>query len=839
MLELINVTKKYREKKHKKETIALNNVSYRFDKTGLYFVTGKSGSGKSTLLSILSGIDFSFDGDLVVDNKSIKEFNKNEINYYRSTYIGYVFQDYNLIPELNAYENVKLGFDVSSNENINEVDDIFKKLDIEDLKTRDINELSGGEKQRIAIARSLVKKPKVILADEPTGALDPINSKNIMDLLNELSKEYLVIIVTHNINYLDEYESKKLYLDHGNMTTTDISSNKDLATYSSKKYKGLSLSHKLKIGFETLFHKKITLFFSLFFVILSLILISISVSGARYNENYAVYKTMQSNDSYVMVKYYYYDDVNDPRYIDKDNIEYVEKNCSDNVKAYSVLSLIENADTVTYLSGYYAKDNDDDFSYYEPKVFKYDSKSIDLFGLDVIYGDDDLRDDEILITDLMAMYFINYEYSNQGYVKEIQSYSDLIGLSIFDKTISGIVSTKNSEEYFDLYNHQYDDTDEIHRKVSLAVQYGIANAIFTKKELYSDMPIYVKNDVRNSDGYSRYGNDELVRDRSGIINNVEYFDGFDENSHGIIYNANYISKIFSGYSYEEAIDNYYNELRSESWNKGVSDEELYEKAATSYKEDLIYFSKGKSTVSISPEERGDYAGLISQVILNGIGISYDFDCDVNFYLDIENIEEYNMYLNYTNVVAMFGSIKNTNKDFFDTILDNYKITEDDGPNTYYLLLANEYADMIHRQKTVFNVLRIVFTAVGFAFLLIAMFVLYKCINDAISYKEKTIGVLKSIGVSSLDIFEIFSIQSVFIIILSLISSLLLQYLGVYAVNAVMSKVYGINQFIHSYRVSIFNWLTIIGIAIIIPFIATVSPIIKLSLKNPKDVLNKE
>jgi putative ABC transport system permease protein len=147
--------------------------------------------------------------------------------------------------------------------------------------------------------------------------------------------------------------------------------------------------------------------------------------------------------------------------------------------------------------------------------------------------------------------------------------------------------------------------------------------------------------------------------------------------------------------------------------------------------------------------------------------------------------------------------------------------------------------MIHRQKTVFNVLSIVFTAVGFAFLLIAMFVLYKCINDAISYKEKTIGVLKSIGVSSLDIFEIFSIQSVFIIILALISSLLLQYLGVYAVNAVMSKVYGINQFIHSYRVSIFNWLTIIGIAIIIPFIATVSPIIKLSLKNPKDVLNKE
>ncbi len=838
MLELINVTKKYREKKHKKETIALNNVSYRFDKTGLYFVTGKSGSGKSTLLSILSGIDFSFDGDLVVDNKSIKEFNKNEINYYRSTYIGYVFQDYNLIPELNAYENVKLGFDVSSNENINEVDDIFKKLDIEDLKTRDINELSGGEKQRIAIARSLVKKPKVILADEPTGALDPINSKNIMDLLNELSKEYLVIIVTHNINYLDEYESKKLYLDHGNMTTTDISSNKDLATYSSKKYKGLSLSHKLKIGFETLFHKKITLFFSLFFVILSLILISISVSGARYNENYAVYKTMQSNDTYVMVKYYYYDDINNRRYIDKDNIEYVEKNCSDIVKAYSTLSLIENDDTFTYLSGYYAKDHSDYFSFDEPKVFHYDLKSIDLFGLNVICGDDDLSDDEILITDIMAMYFINYEYSNQGYVKEIQSYSDLIGLSIFDKTIAGIVSTKNSEEYFNLFNHQYDDTEEMHRKIDSATCYGIANAVFTKKELYSNMPVYVKIDDWHSNGYTSYGNEELVRDRSGIINNVEYFDDFDENSHGIIYNANYISKIFSGYSYQEAIDNYYNELRSESWNKGISDEELYEKAASSHKEDLINFSKRSRTVSISPYKKG-YNGLDFQVILNGIGISYDLDCDVNFYLDIENIEEYNKYLNYTNVVAMFGSIQNTNKDFFDTILDNYKITEDNESLTYYLLLANGYADMIHRQKTIFNVLRIIFTSVGFAFLLIAMFVLYKCINDAISYKEKTIGVLKSIGVSSIDIFEIFSIQSVFIIILSLISSLLLQYLGIYAVNVVMSKVYGINQFIHSYRVSIFNWLTIIGIAIIIPFIATISPIIKLSLKNPKDILNKE
>jgi len=839
MLELINVTKKYREKKHKKETIALNNVSYIFENTGLYFVTGKSGSGKSTLLSILSGIDFSFDGDLVVDNKSIKEFNKNEINYYRSTYIGYVFQDYNLIPELNAYENVKLGFDVSSNENLNEVDDIFKKLDIEELKTRDINELSGGEKQRIAIARSLVKKPKVILADEPTGALDPINSKNIMDLLNELSKEYLVIIVTHNINYLDEYESKKLYLDHGNMTTTDISSNKDLATYSSKKYKGLSLSHKLKIGFETLFHKKITLFFSIFFVILSLILISISVSGARYNENYAVYKTMQSNDTYVMVKYYYYDDINDPRYIDKDNIEYVEKNCSDIVKAYSTLSLIENADTVTYLSGYYAKDYDDYFSGSEPKVFKYDSKSIDLFGLNVIYGDDDLSDDEILITDLMAMYFINYDYSNNEYVKEIESYSDLIGLSIFDKTIAGIVTTKNSEDYFDLFDHQLDDTHETSVKLALATSYGVANAIFTKKELNSDMPIYVKIDDRRFDDYTSYGNDELVRDRSDDIRNVEYFDGFDENSHGIIFNANYISKIYAGYSYEESIENLYNNYKNSSWYSDYSDEELYEIATNNYKKDLISYANRSRTVSLSPNQRGDYYGLTTQAIVSVIGISYDLDSDVNFYLDIENIEEYNMYLNYTNVVAMFGSIKNINQDFFNTILDNYKITEDNESGTYYLLLANKYADLIHRQKTVFNVLRIIFTSVGFAFLLIAMFVLYKCINDAISYKEKTIGVLKSIGVSSLDIFEIFSIQSVFIIILSLISSLLLQYLGVYAVNAVMSKVYGINQFIHSYRVSIFNWLAIIGIAIIIPFIATISPIIKLSLKNPKDILNKE
>lgn len=167
MLKIENVSKIYKKKND--EVIALNNINLSFKDKGLYFLLGPSGSGKSTLLSIIAGVDNKYDGNVYIDNKCIKDFSKKELNYYHSSYIGYIFQEYNLIEDLTAYDNVKLVSDVAGNLDHVEIYNLFDELGISHLKDRRINELSGGEKQRIAIARTLIKHPKIILADEPTG----------------------------------------------------------------------------------------------------------------------------------------------------------------------------------------------------------------------------------------------------------------------------------------------------------------------------------------------------------------------------------------------------------------------------------------------------------------------------------------------------------------------------------------------------------------------------------------------------------------------------------------------------------------------------------------------
>ena len=196
MIELRNVSKIYKSKKGNKTT-ALNNVSLKFDDKGMTFILGKSGSGKSTLLNIIGGLDKYDSGDIFILGKSSKDFKNSDFDSYRNTYVGFVFQEFNILEDYNVYENISLALQLQQkNIDKEKIDKLLDKLGLIDLKTRKVNELSGGQKQRVAIARALIKDPKIILADEPTGNLDSKTGKQVMDLLKEISKEKLVIIVS-------------------------------------------------------------------------------------------------------------------------------------------------------------------------------------------------------------------------------------------------------------------------------------------------------------------------------------------------------------------------------------------------------------------------------------------------------------------------------------------------------------------------------------------------------------------------------------------------------------------------------------------------------------------
>lgn len=215
MLEVKNLKKKYTSKKGG-ETEALKGVNLKFGDTGLVFILGKSGCGKSTLLNMLGGLDKFDDGEIVVNGRSSKDFSMSDFDSYRNTYLGFVFQEFNIIESFSIEKNIALALQLQhKKEDKQAIAEILKKVELENFGKRKPNELSGGQKQRVAIARALVKNPEIILADEPTGALDSATGKSVLKTLKQLSKEKLVVIVSHDREFAEEYADRIVELKDG------------------------------------------------------------------------------------------------------------------------------------------------------------------------------------------------------------------------------------------------------------------------------------------------------------------------------------------------------------------------------------------------------------------------------------------------------------------------------------------------------------------------------------------------------------------------------------------------------------------------------------------------
>ena len=218
MLQLKSIKKVY--KTNDLDVIALNNVSIDFRKSEFVSILGPSGCGKTTLLNIIGGLDKYTEGDLIIDNKSTKKFKSTDFDSYRNHQIGFVFQSYNLIIHQSVLANVELALTlsgVSKKERRKRAIEALDKVGLHEQINKRPNQLSGGQMQRVAIARAIVNNPEIILADEPTGALDSKTSLQIMNLLKEISKEKLIIMVTHNEELAYKYSTRVVKLLDGNI----------------------------------------------------------------------------------------------------------------------------------------------------------------------------------------------------------------------------------------------------------------------------------------------------------------------------------------------------------------------------------------------------------------------------------------------------------------------------------------------------------------------------------------------------------------------------------------------------------------------------------------------
>ncbi|WP_331654693.1 ABC transporter ATP-binding protein [Anaerosporobacter sp.] len=216
MLQIKNIAKKYVT--GDLTQTALDNVSLNFRDNEFVAVLGPSGSGKTTLLNIVGGLDRYDDGDLVINSISTKKYKDRDWDAYRNHTIGFVFQSYNLIPHQSVLSNVELALTISGiskSERKRRAKDALGKVGLGDQLHKRPNQMSGGQMQRVAIARALVNDPDILLADEPTGALDSETSVQVMELLKEVAKDRLVIMVTHNPELADEYANRIVKLKDG------------------------------------------------------------------------------------------------------------------------------------------------------------------------------------------------------------------------------------------------------------------------------------------------------------------------------------------------------------------------------------------------------------------------------------------------------------------------------------------------------------------------------------------------------------------------------------------------------------------------------------------------
>lgn len=258
MLQLKDITKSYKTGEFTQ--VALNKVSLNFRESEFVAILGQSGSGKTTLLNVIGGLDQYDSGELIINGQSTKHFQDGEWDAYRNNSVGFIFQSYNLISHLSIVDNVEMGMTlsgVSPSEKKKKALEVLEKVGLKDHVHKKPNQLSGGQMQRVAIARALANNPDIILADEPTGALDSETSEQIMDLIKTIAEDKLVIMVTHNPELAEQYADRVIKFSDGKAVSDSnpMAAHKTTSSYSLKKT-SMSFLTALKLSGKNIATKK-------------------------------------------------------------------------------------------------------------------------------------------------------------------------------------------------------------------------------------------------------------------------------------------------------------------------------------------------------------------------------------------------------------------------------------------------------------------------------------------------------------------------------------------------------------------------------------------------------
>lgn len=822
MIVLKNVTKIYKIK-HKSDCVAVNNVSLTLPDKGMVFIIGKSGSGKSTLLNLLGGLDRCSSGEIVVDGNVLSKLSSRSLTKYRSSYVGFIFQDYHVLDNFTVKENVELALDIASSENEERVNKVLNQVDLSMYADRYPSELSGGQKQRIAIARAMVKDSKAILCDEPTGNLDNKTSNQILNILKKISLEKLVVIVSHNMvdannyadriielydgqivrdrrrsdNYNNEFriENDVVYLPH----YRDLSSNEliilneeieknDNLTFkqvdnrfyptveskqemnnvqlSSSRMSRKTISKLFKIFFR---HKKVGIAISVFLVSLLVVCFAIFQSFLNFNSNKELSKILNKYD------------------INCIPLQKGTFNEDHNIALGSLYKVTDEDIQAFYDNGYkgnvYKKYNNT-FIFASSSSNKVDNESAISVSriFSMFYATETLGVINCSKEYLVSLYGVDGELNMLAGSLEGKDY----GVVIPDYLADSLIFYKNKElKYDDIIGEYYNGS----------YKQGYINGVF------------------DTDYEEKY--DEIIKMYEDAFNDVDLGNLYDELIDNELYNdflANALTYLGYGYS---IVDNYKDTLINKDFRNyiGISgirfeidDEKNYFTSATCIFMDDDLFNKAYPSYAKYVGDLKENEIVLGLSFYNQMfGTSYtsisEFTpCDVvvSFY---ENYNSNNLICEkqYKIVGVIPGNTKgiievDDNFDLYQYDVIEYGMILDNQDNISAVsMVADERGFLINsvdatKMGTINRVLEVFddfFLFIELFFLLIMFIFLINIGISSIKKNKYDIGVLRAIGASGRDIMRIFIRQSIIVCLSICIVANIGIFLGEYVANFIL------------------------------------------------------
>lgn len=841
MIKISGLKKSYVSKKSVRVDV-LRGVDLDIGDNGLVAIVGKSGSGKSTLLNIIAGLDTPSEGQVIIDGFDMFSAKSEERDVFRLHNIGIVFQSYNLLDGFTVSENVAMGLSMSDKaESSSLVKEALNRVGLYDMEKRKVEELSGGQKQRVAIARAIVKKSNIILLDEPTGNLDSENSKNIFDLISELSKESLVLTVTHSEELAREYADSIIRIKDGKVVSDEkVYGNSEENKKSNRDYNVKSRVISPKVSF-TIAMKNVKkrfgrLVVTMLLFVLIFAAIGVMLEGVGYDKaSLIVDRLYEIQENEVMIGYETNIDEGNPyESICGLNNDLIEK-LKNEIGKDRVIPVYGDFNSKISFSTVNGKEmeswTDDDSRYYHSNfncLLKSDVES----KFECIQGRLPKTDREIAVTKYVAEcieYFtkINKEDIFMSSV-EIRGWDGFYGENEYF-TIVGIVDTHLNERYKTVIDGDKQDN-----------LYGNLDRIMSANgESIHNSVIVANKEILNNISVSTAYTDINYKSAK-----LDWFNGG--------------GLMDSGLTLEDlTIGFHYNITENEERIKSYRD--------VLYKEEFVEFFDG-NTRPLAPEEVILDWRECMDYIENNFLMRIDYEDRDNNLLKIpekiKNDGYFNMkfYGDYNAEVKVVGYYHGDDYSYINDDAMPLKTAGIEEPNCATLLLdGNNRAEDI---KTVRKLLKyeatknsgfdllffgshdiyaggkiialtnVLMKAVMLIFGVIGMILIIGFVDMTIRDSEREAGILRSMGAKGIEVGLIYAIEAIFVIILSLILGYVLS-----VVIALCSKYFYSSAIylVSPFRVAAWHFPLMLFIAVAISVAVSIYPLYRMKKANPADM----